>query len=114
MSFDSYACFENLKSNLKEVLDSFGTKCIIKTSNNRIEKCVEFSSAIEATKHVERYGGFVYDGELIATVPVDTELTTGELYRFTTGLLHRGNQDKTAIKFFIFESSEQYKFCRIV
>jgi DNA ligase 1 len=47
--------------------------------------------------------GFVYDGELIATAS-NLELTTGELYRFTTGLLHREVDDKTAIKFFIFDS----------
>jgi DNA ligase 1 len=46
--------------------------------------------------------GFVYDGELIATS--NDDLSTGELYRFTTGLLHRDVDDKTAIKFFIFDS----------
>ncbi len=29
LPFDSYTCFDNLKSNIKEVLDGFGTKCII-------------------------------------------------------------------------------------
>lgn len=47
--------------------------------------------------------GFVYDGELIATAE-NADLSTGELYRFTTGLLHREVEDKTAIKFFIFDS----------
>jgi DNA ligase-1 len=46
--------------------------------------------------------GFVYDGELIAVT--DDKLSTGELYRLTTGLLHRDGDDKTAIKFFIFDS----------
>lgn len=53
--------------------------------------------------------GFVYDGELIAVT--DDKLSTGELYRFTTGLLHRDTNDKTAIKFFIFDSltTEEFK-----
>jgi len=52
--------------------------------------------------------GFVYDGELIATASED--LSTGELYRFTTGLLHREVEDKTAIKFFIFDSLTTQEF----
>lgn len=53
--------------------------------------------------------GFVYDGELIAVT--DDKISTGELYRLTTGLLHRDSDDKTAIKFFIFDSlrTEEFK-----
>jgi DNA ligase 1 len=52
--------------------------------------------------------GYVYDGELIAVT--DEKLSTGELYRLTTGLLHRDEDDKTAIKFFIFDSLTTEEF----
>jgi len=46
--------------------------------------------------------GFVYDGEL--KLIDNADISTGELYRLTTGILHRDKEDKTPIKFFIFDS----------
>lgn len=30
LKFDAYTSFDNLKANIKDLLDGFGTKCIIK------------------------------------------------------------------------------------